>query len=80
MSIDMKDGERESIFEDICQYMSAQKLQQAMLLNNVHLTNQAYHLADLCKIMDQSIKKGIPLKPLGIISEDSLIASNKMFP
>ena len=32
------------------------------------------------KIMDLSIKKGIPLKPLGIISEDNLIASNKMFP
>ena len=54
MSIAMKDGERESIFEGIYQYMSAQKLQQAML---VHLTNQAYHLTDLCKIMDLSIKK-----------------------
>ena len=43
MSIAMKERERESIFEDICQYRSAQKLQQAMLLNNVHLTNQAYH-------------------------------------
>ena len=31
-------------------------------------------------IIELSIKKGIPLKPLGIISEDSLIASNKMFP
>ena len=76
MSIAMKDGERESIFEGIYQYMSAQKLQQAML---VHLTNQAYHLTDLCKIMDLSIKKVIPLIPLGIISEDSLIPSNKTF-
>ena len=43
MSIPMKDRERESMFEDICQYRSAQKVQQALLLNNVHLTNQAYH-------------------------------------
>ena len=49
-------------FINICSSVAEIAASQ-MLLGNVYLTSQAYSAADLCKRMELSIKKGMPLKP-----------------
>ena len=55
----------------VCMYLKTHQYMQLSCRNcskpdalgNVYLTNQTYSTADLCKRMELSIKKGIPLKP-----------------